>query len=496
MSDRGRPLAVDRYRNSWAWLPVLVALPFAFFFAEEVGSARDNRRLDPRSELRTTGRVVADSRGVLKIRYRNPITDQRVDAPMYTWTASPDEGDTVTIDVERDDPRSVNIAGDAFPLTTNVGLYVSYVALAAIPFLLRRLAVRRAQRLMSSSRTAFAMKGAIGPGRRWRRPLLHLYPLDASPGATPLCSVPLMSTGQAPVGVTLQVEVKGSPRPLGRVIARTQATVLWPASRALRRAPMPLPAESGVVAGLRQWAGPPSPWLGTSAATRVLRLRLLTVAFLAGVVVAIAVASVAGARASIDTEDRYAIAQVVDHEGEDDVVVLRYGHDLRWEARAPADFASDYPVGVRYPVRIDRDDRTRARLVTEPYNVVNPIMWGVVPLAGAVLFLGAGWLRWQRNQRVARSGPWWYGSAQVVGPTLVVSDEAGQVVCTIEASDAFPPPSPAANPADIVVAGDGAPGSPTAVWLDGVPVAVAGPAGLDAEYADAEGDDDWDDEER
>ncbi len=83
-------------------------------------------------------------------------------------------------------------------------------------------------------------------------------------------------------------------------------------------------------------------------------------------------------------------------------------------ARAPADFASWYPKGVRFTIQVDPEDPTKARLAARPYDATEPIAWAAIPLGGAVPLVAGRWRSWRRNAATAEAGPWWEASAQVL----------------------------------------------------------------------------------
>jgi hypothetical protein len=183
------------------------------------------------------GAAVEDD-GETKVRYRHPVTEQDVVAPLWVWheryRAEP--GDEVRVIVQNDDPLSVQVEGDRFPVTENLVVYGLWVIGASIPFVARRFSMWRTERLAASAEPTFAMTGALVPSTPFARCHLQLFALDAPPAAEPLCSVRVLTTGHAPLlRRTFPVEVKGRPRPLGRVVAQTGGVVLWPAGRALGR---------------------------------------------------------------------------------------------------------------------------------------------------------------------------------------------------------------------------------------------------------------------
>lgn len=176
-----------------------------------------------------------DGGQTIDLTYRHP-SGQRVRASTYVSRREllPSRGEPFEVVVSRRDPTDVRIVGDRWEPTNPV----QYLLFAVPPlgvWVSRRRSLRHSDRAARSGDPAFQMRAVpASPGwwsGRWR---LHLYPLDAAPGALPACTVPLVAAPSA-LGKRM-VEVKGTPRPWGRVVVRDQATeeVLWPSGRCLR----------------------------------------------------------------------------------------------------------------------------------------------------------------------------------------------------------------------------------------------------------------------
>lgn len=237
MKGADRPTAVRRWlrRPLW-WGAIAVALVGGLFFADVDAARSDERTFD--QSYRVTGRVLPGWNGArdLDVAYRHPLSGVEVRASTYVWSMRllPTRVGPVLLDVSRTNPTDVMVAGDRFPATVNLPGYAPLLLLPFLVWLLRCWTAWKTERLMASDIVAYAMTAsAQSPGilgRRWR---LHLYPLDAGPSAHSVCSIPLI----APLTTfgSIDVTVKGSPRPYGRVVARdSNGMVLWPSGRALR----------------------------------------------------------------------------------------------------------------------------------------------------------------------------------------------------------------------------------------------------------------------
>lgn len=473
MSRRGRSPAVRRYLWGPIVWPALALVTFGSFFVFEDLRWSRPHRLDPERETPVVGTAVDDD-GETKVRYRHPVTGQEVVAPLWVWDERhrPEAGDEVALVADNADPLSVDVAGDRFPVTENLLVYALWVVGASVPFVARRFAVWRTERLAASSAPTFAMAGTLVRSSVLGRCQLQLFALDAPQGGEPLCSVRVLTTAHAPLAQrTFPVEVKGSPRPLGRVVAQTGGVVLWPAGRALgRRSGRGRPRVAG---------GPPTPllpgerplvpWRGD----RIVFFKAAAVATIASALLfAVVFASTLrnGRRSDeISREGIPVVGEVVGHADDDDVVVLRYERDGVRTARAGVDFASDYPVGIRYPMRLDPLETDRARLAAEPYDANEPRVWAAVPLGGAAVWLGHRWRTWRRIRHAATCGPWWHARATSMyhdgrrGLTAVI---AGDDVIAGVPVGPLPAHSGQGERTPVIVAGELEPGGPAALWWD------------------------------
>jgi hypothetical protein len=399
----------------------------AIITAARVGDARADRR-DAETALRVDGRVAdGPRRGAdIPVLYRNPVTGQPIEVEVATRSAGGDlrPGDRVALEVDPDDPDGVTLAGDRLPW---------FDPLAGPPFVLLGLgvclarwwSVHRTLRLARSRGDAFAMLGAVAPARpRHRRPVLHLYPLDAPAGAPSACAVRVLTTGGCPVaGPAFPVEVKGVPRPLGRVVARVGRgdAVLWPAARASLHGALPRPGT--VVAPVP----PPAvdrahlpPWVaGGGPYPRRTRLADLARPLAGALAVAVALGAVVtgttlanAAAAGQETEGReQGVAKVVDRHGAGitsgpSVQLQLASGDGDRTVAAPVADPEDYTIGRRYPVLLDPGADEPVILARERYDATSPIVIAWIPTVVVAVEAARRLLAWRRSRRLARVGPW------------------------------------------------------------------------------------------
>jgi hypothetical protein len=159
-------------------------------------------------------------------------------------------------------------------------------------------------------------------------------------------------------------------------VVRCADTVLWPRGRALIAARHPRPAVVTAAAlrearSVRKFVA----WLAVSGVCGLL------------VTATVTVVSVHGARVTERwvAEGRRAVATIV---GRNDQsvnvnVIDADGSGLRLMA-APVDYPDDYDPGQRYPAVVN-DDEDLVRLLAEPYDAREPILWAAIP-TGVILW--------------------------------------------------------------------------------------------------------------
>lgn len=410
--------------------------------------------------------------GEIPVVYRHPVTDQEVEVVVSPWSAGfgSEPGDTLALDVDVDDPERVAVAGDRVPWV-DWAFVLPWAAVPLVAYLWRRWAVWRTVRLVERTDTTYAMLGAIAPATRFRgrRPVLHLYPLDAAPGAPSQCSVRVVATAGCPLaGQAFPVEVKGIPRPLGRVVARvgTGDGILWPAGRAAPHSPWPRPAHVGepvppTPADAPVLADPQPRWWRGPAEALLLPLGVFGATVLLGAVVTVATLVNADAyRRPVAWRDD--VGEVVDRDMDAYTVEVAFGEGRT--AQAPVEFAEDYTVGRRYPIEVDPDDPRHVRISREVYDTAEPIVWGWLPVAVAAAVLVVHAARWRRVRRSAREGPFWRMSAwKVPGGDVHVGDRSAGYV---RARLPWGKPVESSLPVAVVVAGCPEPGEVVMLFDD------------------------------
>lgn len=223
----------------WLCLPLWLLLGGSVLaialFGADVRTARHERAALDHGYHTTADIDTAWSGGPsVPLSYENPETHEVVRTSTYVWNDAlrPRRVGTVHIDASRTDPKEVRIAGDRFPATTNVPSYLSWIAIPLLVWLARRRTIRATERLMASPAQTYAMDASMTRASFQLHPRLQLFPLDVPVGSRPVCEVPVIDRrvrkGRFPV------EVKGTPRASGRVVARgADGQVLWPSGRAL-----------------------------------------------------------------------------------------------------------------------------------------------------------------------------------------------------------------------------------------------------------------------
>ena len=237
MTRSHRPTVVTRWLRLPLWFLVAGSTLATSFVVADVRTARQERTVLDHG-YRTTAYIGTGWNGgpSVPLTYENPQTHQVVRTSTYVWNDAlrPKRAGTVDIDASRTDPKEVRVAGDRFPATTNVPSYLFWIAIPLVVWLTRRRTTRATERLMASPAQAYAMEASMSRGIFQLHPRLQLFQLDVPNGPRPVCEVPIIDR-RVRRG-TFPVEVKGTPRASGRVVARAaDGEILWPSGRALLR---------------------------------------------------------------------------------------------------------------------------------------------------------------------------------------------------------------------------------------------------------------------
>ena len=477
----------------WALLLVVLLTPFV---VHDLHDASEPLVPEERSaRVQGTVRDLADADGGdIPVTYVHPVTEQTVklDITVHRSRLRPRHPGPVSLVVDRDNPDAAWVAGDRVPTEQNLLIYAWLPLVPVLLSALRWWRLRSLRRLQEADLPSYAMLGAItGPRRSAGRCLMQLYELDAGPGGRPLCTVPLVTTDGAPLaGPALPVEVKGVPRSGGLVIARIGDLVPLPSGRALLRngrprplqvEPLNLPAQVAVQPGP---VGPP-PQARSWYARAEWRLPVAGGALLLLGLVAVLTAVGAREAPSLARGDDRVVARVTkaDPSAFEVEIVYTGRSGKKQRTSAGADFPEEYTVDRIYPAVVDKDDPTSARLLAEPYDAVEPVVWGALPLLVVLLPLSR-WARKERHVRaVQRRGSWatftgWrthHAALSVLRPgtrqvACVVAVEPAQLDAIVRLEEYV----------EVELAGTPAPGEPIALRHSGHPLTVRGPARADA----------------
>ena len=237
MSRSRRPKPVRRWVRVPLWWLVVGGGLSALLFWSDVSDARyDRTTLDNGYHLTARIDPAWDGERTVPLTYDHPETHEVIVTDTYVWIDElvPKRAGVVGIDVARDDPDYVAIAGDRYPAEAGLSGYVPFVVFPLAFWFARVRTLRLSEALMASQAQTYAMTAKTMKRRVQWKPRLYLFPLDATESDDYVCRVPLVDR-RSPKGV-FTVEVKGTPRPSGRVIARTRdGEIMWPAGRALLR---------------------------------------------------------------------------------------------------------------------------------------------------------------------------------------------------------------------------------------------------------------------
>jgi hypothetical protein len=484
------PAPVRRYVRRPLWWGALALAAAGVGLVTDVEAA-GRERASRRGALAVAGSVSERYRGGpdVPVTYENPVTGQHLEVTVRVFDRHllAGSGRPVALLVDPDDPDHVAVAGDRYPTAMDFWWYAPPVAVPLVAAAARSLSVRRTGGMVDAAATTFAMTAALGAASRsGRRCRLDVYPLDAPAGAPPMCAVRVLTTGGAPLGPPFPVEVKGGPRPMGRIVARRGDRLLWPAGRAALSASAPRPADPvalppPAVAVPVAATGEPLAWW-RSVPLELLALGASVV--LSGLVTLVTLTNAGPARA-VEREGEPVLARIVARDDAAGVVRVAYrlsGEEVERQGTAAVDFPTRHPVGRLFPARVDPRDPATVRLLKERYEAREPILWSLVPVAVAVAVLARRRLEWSAVRRTASSRPWRTVDGRVLqqGPRHASvglsprGDAFVRCVVRVVADDARPLAT-----APVVVldaAGELEPGEWVAVRSGDRPLAVVGPA--------------------
>lgn len=413
-----RPPAVGRYvRRPLLAAAVLLVLVLASAVLDLFTARHYDQVFDRGFDVE--GEVAADygNGDRVPVTYENPLVGT-TQAYAGRWGAHrPDPGDTVELEVDRDNPRRVVLAGARYQARPAL-IYLLAPLVAVAYHLFRRRRMSRLERLTESggsdesggSTTLLATLTPYGRGRR--SVVLNLFAPDATRGNRAVCTVRLLSADGLPVGgTTFEVEVFGKARPLSLVVAKVGKQVLWPRGRASgrgqrkRTARVVAPTTYRRIKVDRDALPAHPPWW---SATRV-TLGLCLAGLVMGSIVTGVVIGHRATATDLENNGIQVVAQVVELDHVGNRAAVAYPDPDSGEpvvGDAPINLTDDISIGSSYPAAVDPDDPRRLRLLASPYDAATPLMvvWTGVALLGA--FLAWRVLRWRQAKAAVDQGPW------------------------------------------------------------------------------------------
>jgi hypothetical protein len=319
----------------------------------------------------TTATIVSVTDDGTQARYMHDVVGEVV-ADLDASEVS--EGDAVAVAYDIDDPYLVSPRERRPRRNLTPWIVAGAVLVAAASLTAAQWSARRQRRLAADESTSFSMLGAIHHSRLSVVPRLSLYAVDSAGGDRPVCTIRLADIRVGgPQDACFPVEVKGIPRATGLVVVRCGDAVLWPRGRALLAARHRRPARVTTAAldqarNVRQFLA----WLAVCGVCGLL------------VTATVTIVSLHGARVTERwvSDGRRAVATIVGrNERSVDVdVASADGSGPVRRMAAPVDYPDDYDPGQKYPAVI-RDDGRLVRLLAEPYDALEPMLWVAIPTA-------------------------------------------------------------------------------------------------------------------
>ena len=394
----------------WIGLTIVLVALLTSGSIRSIARNRHGRETWPRVEATVDTHYIA-GRHVVPVEFVHPVTGQlvNVDIVVVNGSALPRPGEQVTVAADPANPDSAVLPHDGDDLQEIVVGLIVFVGGALGAAAARWFAIARTERLVRTSQASFAMLAALsstGPVRY--RVECALYALDAAPGAAPVCSFPVLTSGGLPVdGPAFPVEVRGRPTPGGLLVARAGNHIIRPVRRALTRGHRPRPELMlEMVQPLPLTDAPDRDLIRTAPLWRCLDPFALVGLAIAVVTTAIAVPRMIVGIDRVERLNRSGKAVVVELESKrETTLTVSYQPPTGPPLLLATDGSDQRTIGRRYPAHIDASNHVR--LDADPYDWGLPVgflvsWWGLV---GLVVWPCVRW--WRDARRAARTGPWY-----------------------------------------------------------------------------------------
>ncbi|HEX3088993.1 MAG TPA: hypothetical protein VHQ23_10080 [Ilumatobacteraceae bacterium] len=376
----------------------------------------------PRVEATVASDYIA-GRHVVPVAFVHPVTGQLVDVDVVVVNDSslPQPGGRLTIAADPANPDSAVVPGDGDDLQEIVVGWIAMIGAAVAAAAARWVAIARTERLIRTSRPSFAMLAALSSKGNFRYQVqCSLYALDAAPGAAPVCTFLVLTSGGLPVdGPAFPIDVRGRPLPGGLLVARAGDHIIRPVRRPLTRGRQPRPAAltdalqpmPHVIAPAREAIRTAPLW------------RCLDVFAIVGLISALALTALSVPRmlVGIDRVERLqqhgqAVLVQLQSKTETTLTVL-YQPPTGAPLVLATDGSEERTIGRLYPAHLDASNHVR--LDADPYDWGLPVVLMVLWWGFTALLVWPAIRWWRDARRAARRGPWYRVQARFDGPNLL-----------------------------------------------------------------------------
>jgi hypothetical protein len=340
-----------------------------------------------------TAQVVDVGSDRLSVRYGNDVVSAEVDATIIEPGVDARTGDSIRIVYPEAHPYMAYVEGEAPYGGSLAGFYVLAVPLLVVSLCWRWWTTWRSDRLARTNGVTYRMIAELTAVDR-----VALYPLDSAVGDAALCTLRLREPSVVtPAGTAWAADVKGLPRPGGRVVLRQGTRSLDVRGAALlvsgdRRQHRRV-VDDVQITRLR------NNQRGTKSVVRWMVCTIVAVA--ACVIVGVVGFVRAGPTDRWMADGQRGIALIVERNDISQLAIVFRSGDDRRATTVPVGDSERFVPGQTYPA-VQREADGHVRLLAEPYDWREPVQY-MLAIAAA-----CGWMAVHRIVRPAneRRAPW------------------------------------------------------------------------------------------